>query len=116
MVSLSKVFLTVTFSVLSILTDHYLFGSDFEQDCSYTVFAVVLLPWLNIHSVIHSLTHGAPLHGRDLRYNHDVDGPILWDYETEADIDVDANIDDGDNKGPISDIINGTHANDIYWY
>ena len=56
MVSLSKVFLTVTFSVLSILTDHDLFGSDVEQDCSYTVFAVVLLPWLNIHSFIHSLT------------------------------------------------------------
>ena len=29
---------------------------------------------------------------------------------------VDANIDDGDNKGPISDINNGTHANDTYWY
>ena len=28
-------------NVLSILTDHDLFGSDVEQDCSYTVFAVV---------------------------------------------------------------------------
>ena len=33
-------FLTVTFSILSILTDHDLFGSEVEQDCSYTVFAV----------------------------------------------------------------------------
>ena len=40
----AKVFLTVTFSILSILTDHDLFGSDVEQDCSYTVFAVVFLP------------------------------------------------------------------------
>ena len=31
-------FLTVTFSILYILTDHDLFGSDIEQDCSYTVF------------------------------------------------------------------------------
>ena len=29
------------FSILYILTDHDLFGSDVEQDCSYTVFAVV---------------------------------------------------------------------------
>ena len=40
----AKVFLTATFSILSILTDHDLFGSDVEQDCSYTVFAVVFLP------------------------------------------------------------------------
>ena len=33
----AKVFLTVTY----ILNDHDLFGSDVEQDCSYTVFAVV---------------------------------------------------------------------------
>ena len=39
----AKVFLTVTFSILNILTDHDLFGSDVEQDCSYTVFAVVFL-------------------------------------------------------------------------
>ena len=38
-----KVFLTVTFSILSILTDQDLFGSDVEEDCSYTVFAVVFL-------------------------------------------------------------------------
>ena len=38
-----KVFLTVTFSILSILNDHDLFGSDIEQDCSYTVFAVFFL-------------------------------------------------------------------------
>ena len=37
----AKVFLTVTFSILSILTDHDRFGSDVEQDCSYTVFAAV---------------------------------------------------------------------------
>ena len=37
----AKVFLTVTFSIFSILTDHDLFGSDVEQDCSFTVFAVV---------------------------------------------------------------------------
>ena len=36
-------FLTVTFSILSILTDHDFFGSDVEQDCSYTVFAVFFL-------------------------------------------------------------------------
>ena len=39
----AKVFLTVTFSIWSILTDHDLFGSDVEQgqqDWSYTVFAV----------------------------------------------------------------------------
>ena len=36
----AKVFLTVTFSILYILTDHDLFGSNVEQDCSYTVFAV----------------------------------------------------------------------------
>ena len=29
---------------LYILTDHDLFGSDVEQDCSYTVFGVVFLP------------------------------------------------------------------------
>ena len=29
------------FLILSILTDHNLFGSDVEQDCSYTVFAEV---------------------------------------------------------------------------
>ena len=37
----AKVFLTVTFSIWSILTHHDLFGSDAEQDRSYTVFAVV---------------------------------------------------------------------------
>ena len=37
----AKVFLTVKFSILYILTDHDLFGSDVEQDCSYKVFAVV---------------------------------------------------------------------------
>ena len=37
----AKVLLTVTFSILSILTGHDLFGSDVEQDCSYTVFVVV---------------------------------------------------------------------------
>ena len=37
----ANVFLTATFSILSILTDRDLFGSDVEQDCSYTVFAVV---------------------------------------------------------------------------
>ena len=37
----AKVFLTVTFSIWSILTDHDLFGSDVEQDWSYTVFAVI---------------------------------------------------------------------------
>ena len=37
----AKVLLTVTFSILSILTGHDLFGSDVEQDCSHTVFAVV---------------------------------------------------------------------------
>ena len=36
----AKVFLTVTFSILYILTDHDLIGSDVEQDCSYTAFAV----------------------------------------------------------------------------
>ena len=36
-----KVFLTVTFSILSILTDQDLFESNVEQDCSHTVFAVV---------------------------------------------------------------------------
>ena len=36
----ANVFSTVTFSVLYILTDHDLFGSDVVQDCSYTVFAV----------------------------------------------------------------------------
>ena len=35
------------FLILSILADHNLFGSDVEQDCSYTVFAVVFLPQLN---------------------------------------------------------------------
>ena len=69
--------------------------------------------------IIHSFTHGAPLHGRDLLYNHcyydDVDSRILlWDYDTEADVDVDADIDDGDNKG--SDNNNRTHADDTYWY
>ena len=43
----AKVFLTVTFSILYILTDHDLFGSDVVQDCSYTVFAVLFLPKLN---------------------------------------------------------------------
>ena len=32
--------MTVTFSILYILTDHDLFGSDVQQDCSFTVFAV----------------------------------------------------------------------------
>ena len=36
----AKVFLTVTFSIWSILTDYDLFGSDVEQDWSYTVFAL----------------------------------------------------------------------------
>ena len=35
----AKVFLTVTFSIWSILTDHDIFGSDVEQDWPYTVFA-----------------------------------------------------------------------------
>ena len=34
----------------SILTDHDLFGSDVEQDCSYTVFAVVFFFTLTKHS------------------------------------------------------------------
>ena len=37
----AKVFLSATFSILSILTDHDLFGSDVDKDCPYTVFAVV---------------------------------------------------------------------------
>ena len=37
----TKVFLTVKFSMLYILTDYDLFGSDVEQDCSYTVFAEI---------------------------------------------------------------------------
>jgi len=44
LISPAKVFLTVTFSILYILTVHDLFGSDVEQDCSYTVFAVFFLP------------------------------------------------------------------------
>ena len=36
----AKVFLTVTFSIWSIMTDHDHFGSDVEQDWSYTVFAL----------------------------------------------------------------------------
>ena len=36
----TKVFLTLTFSISSILTDHDLYGSDVEQGCSCTVFAV----------------------------------------------------------------------------
>ena len=39
----AKFFLTVTFSILSILTDQNLFGSDVEEDCSYTVFVVIFL-------------------------------------------------------------------------
>ena len=39
----AKVFLTVTFSIWSILTDYDLFGSDVEQDWSYTVFALLFL-------------------------------------------------------------------------
>ena len=45
----AKVFLTVTFSVLYILTDHDLSGSDVEQDCSYTVFAVLFFFTLTKH-------------------------------------------------------------------
>ena len=46
----AKVFLTVTFSIWSILTDHDLFGSNVEQDWSYTVFAVVFFT-LTKHSI-----------------------------------------------------------------
>ena len=44
----AKVFLTVTF--WPILTDHDLFGSDIEQDWSYTVFAVFFFFTLTKHS------------------------------------------------------------------
>ena len=53
----AKVFLTVTFSIWSILTDHDLFGSDVEQDWSYTVFALgfFYLNRLNFMSSVHSI-------------------------------------------------------------
>ena len=44
----AKVFLTVTFSIWSILTDHDLFGSDVEQDWSYTVFAVIFFTLITL--------------------------------------------------------------------
>ena len=43
------------FLILSILTDHNLFGSDVEQDCSYTVFAVVFYLNLTLSEMVHSL-------------------------------------------------------------
>ena len=41
LISPCKSLLDCNVFILSILTDHDLFGSDVEQDCSYTVFAVV---------------------------------------------------------------------------
>ena len=50
----AKVFLTVTFSIWSILNDHDLFGSDVEQDLSYTVFAVVFFTLIQ-HDILQLL-------------------------------------------------------------
>ena len=47
----AKVFLTVMFSIWSILTDHDLFGYDVEQDWSYTVFTVFFFFALILHSI-----------------------------------------------------------------
>ena len=50
----AKVFLTVTFSIWSILTDYDLFGSDVEQDWSYTVFALFFFSFCTL--IQHCLT------------------------------------------------------------
>ena len=50
----AKVFLTVTFSIWSILTDFDLFGSDVEQDWSYTVFALFFFSFFTL--IQHCLT------------------------------------------------------------
>ena len=50
----AKVFLTVTFPIWSILNDHYLFGSDVDQDWSYTVFAVVFFTLIQ-HDILQLL-------------------------------------------------------------
>ena len=70
----AKVFLTVTFSIRSILTDHDLFGSDVyvEQDWSYTVFAVFF--FFNLNSTFYQSVFcvGNIANEKNLRKNNSI--------------------------------------------